>query len=92
MILNQSFFSVVLGYPGLTVVGELDSDDAKYPCFLLLMFLPLPLTICLFLVLAGLTVSNCGLYILQACVPVLLGDQFSLGGIWVWRDVAQGQI
>ena len=83
MILNQSFFSVVLGYPGLTVVGELDSDDAKYPCFLLLMFLPLPLDIWLSLALAGLTVSDCDLSLLQACVSVLLGDQVSLRGIWV---------
>jgi hypothetical protein len=25
----ESWFSGVLGYPGLAVVGELDSDDAK---------------------------------------------------------------
>ena len=56
------------------------------------MFLPLPLTIWLSLVLAGLAVSDCGLSLLQACVSVLLGDQFSLGGIWVWRAVAQGQL
>ena len=56
------------------------------------MFLPLPLAIWLSLVLAGLAVSDCGLSLLQACVSVLLGDQFSLGGIWVWRAVAQGQL
>jgi hypothetical protein len=26
---SQSYFSGVLGYPGLAVVGELGSDDAK---------------------------------------------------------------
>jgi hypothetical protein len=35
-------------------VGELGSDDAKSPWFLLLMFLPWPLTIWLSLVLPGL--------------------------------------
>ena len=43
----------------------------------------LPLTILLSVVLAGLAVSDCGLSLLQACVSVLLGDQVSLGGIWV---------
>ena len=56
------------------------------------MFLPLPLTIWLSLVLAGLAISDCALPLLQACVSELLGDQFSLGGIWVWRAVAQGQL
>ena len=56
------------------------------------MFLPLPLTIWLSLVLAGLAVSDCDLFLLQACVSELLEDQFSLGGIWVWRSVAQGQL
>ena len=54
--------------------------------------LPLPLTIWLSLVLAGLAVSDYGLYLLQACVSVLLGDQFSPGGIWVWRTMAQDQL
>jgi hypothetical protein len=56
------------------------------------MFLPLPLAIRLSLVLAGLAVSHCGLLLLQVCVLVLLGDQFSPGGIWVWKVVAQGQL
>ena len=73
------------------MVGELGSDIAKSNWFLLLMFLCLPFAIWLSLVLAGLAVSNFGLSLLQACVSVLLGDQFSLGGIWVWRAVAQGQ-
>ena len=60
--------------------------------FLLLMFLPLPLAIWLSLVLAGLAVSDCGLSFLQACLSELLGDQFSLGGIWVWTAVVQGQL
>ena len=56
------------------------------------MFLPLPLDIWLSLVLAVLAVSDCGLSLLQPCVLVLLEDQFSWGGIWVWRAVAQGQL
>jgi hypothetical protein len=56
------------------------------------MFFPLPLTIWLSLVLAGLAVSACGLSLQQGCVSVLLGDQSSLAGIWVWRAVAQGQL
>ena len=56
------------------------------------MFLPLPLAIWLSLVLAGLAVSDCGLSLLQACVSVLPGDQFSQGGIWVWRAVVQGKL
>ena len=71
------------------MVGKLGSSDAKYPWFLLLMFLPLPLDTWLSLVLVGLAVSDCGLSLLQACVSVLLGDQFSLGGIWIWRAVVQ---
>ena len=56
------------------------------------MSLPLPLAIWLSLSLAGLANSDCGLSFLQACVSVLLGDQFSLGEIWVFRAVAQGQL
>jgi hypothetical protein len=40
---SKSCFSGALGDPGLSVVGELGSGDAKYPWFLLLIFLPLPL-------------------------------------------------
>ena len=54
------------------------------------MFLTLPLDIWLSLVLAGLAVSDGGLSLLQACVSVFLEVQFFLGGIWVWRAVAQG--
>jgi len=60
----KSCFSCVLGYPGLALVGELGSDDAKWPWFLLLRFLPLPLAICLFLVLTGFAVSHNGLTLL----------------------------
>ena len=56
------------------------------------MFLPLLLIIWLSLVLAALAVSDCGLSILQACVSELLGDQFSLERIWVWRAVAQDHL
>jgi hypothetical protein len=41
----ESWFSGVLGYPGLTVVGVLGSDNAKWFCFLLVSFLHLPFTI-----------------------------------------------
>ena len=71
------------------MVVEVGSDDAMWPWFLFLMFLPLPFTIWLSLVLAGLAVSDCGLSLLQACVSELLGDQFSPGGIWVWTAVVQ---
>ena len=77
---------------GITVVGELGSDDAKQSWFLLLMFLSFPLTIWLFLVLADLAISDCDLSLLQAPVLELLGDQFSPGGIWVWSTVAQDQL
>ena len=59
-------------------MGDLGSDDALSPCFLLVMFLCLPFAICLSLVLAGLAVSDCGLSVLQAYVSVLLGSLFSL--------------
>jgi hypothetical protein len=49
------------------------------PWFLLLMFLPFAMQ--LSLVLAGLAVSDCGLFVLQACLSVLLGGQFFPGGI-----------
>ena len=65
-------------YPRLAVVGELGSDATMSPWFLMVMFLHLPFTISLSLVLAGLVVSDYGLFILQACVSVLLGDYFSL--------------
>jgi hypothetical protein len=35
----------VMGYPVITVVEELGSDDAKHPWFLLLRFVCLPLAI-----------------------------------------------
>jgi hypothetical protein len=80
---TKSCFSGVLGHPGFAVVGELGSDGAKQPWFLFLMFLflSLPFAIWLSLVLAGLTVSDCGLFLLQASVSVPLGDHFSLGRI-----------
>jgi hypothetical protein len=45
-------------------VEKLGSDDAKLPCFMLLMFPSLPLAIWLSLVLAGLAVSECGFSLL----------------------------
>jgi hypothetical protein len=58
---SESCFSSVLGFPGFAVVRELGSDDAKWPWFLLLMSLHLPLDIWLSLVLPGLADSDCGL-------------------------------
>lgn len=48
----------VLGYPGLAVVGELSSDGTKLNWLLLLMFLCLPFSILLSLVLTGLRVTD----------------------------------
>ena len=42
---SESCFSGVLGYPGLTVVGILGSDDAQCSWFLLVGFLRLSFTI-----------------------------------------------
>jgi hypothetical protein len=54
----KSCLKGVLVYPGLAVVGEMGSDVAKSKWFLLLMFLSLPLTICLSLVVSALPVSD----------------------------------
>jgi hypothetical protein len=89
---SEFWFSGVLGYPGIAVVGELGSNDAKYLWFLLLMFLLLPLTIWISLVLSGLAISGCRLTLLQACVSVLQGDQLSPSGIWIWSTVVQDQL
>ena len=59
-------FSGVLGYPGHAVVGELDFDDTNLPWSMLLLFLPLCLTLWLFLVLADLSVTEVSL----SCKPV----------------------
>jgi len=53
---------------GIAVVGVLGFDDTKWPWFLLLRFFPLPLAICLSLVLAGLGVSDSSL---TSCKPLL---------------------
>lgn len=77
----------MLGYTGFAVMEELCPDDAKYPGFLLLMFLPLLLAIWLSSVLVGLADSDWSLSLLCVYEPVilglstLLGDQFSPGGI-----------
>ena len=72
------------------MVEELGFDEDKWPWFLLLMFLPLPFTIWLSLIFTDFPVSV--LSLLQASVTVLLRDQFSLGGIQLWRAVVQGQL
>ena len=56
------------------------------------MFLLLPLNIWLSLLLADLTVSDCGLFLLQAYVSALLGDQLSQGGIWDEELWYRGQL
>ena len=78
---SKPCFSSVLGYLGLAVLVELNLNDAMSPWFLLVMFLHLPFAIWLSLVLAGLAVSDSDLSVLQACVSVFFGDQFSLGRI-----------
>ena len=55
---SKSCFSSMFGQPGLAVVGELDSDDIMQPWFLLVIFLCLPFTIWLSLVLVGPAVSD----------------------------------
>ena len=67
---SRSCFSGVLGYPGLAVVGELGSDGAMLPWFLLVMFLHLPFAIWLSVVLAGVDFSDGGLSVIQASVSV----------------------
>jgi hypothetical protein len=42
---SESCFSGVLGYPGLTEVGKLGSDDGEWSWFLLVRFLHLPFVI-----------------------------------------------
>ena len=59
-------------------MGELGSDGAMLPWFLLVIFLHLPFAIWLSLVLADVAVFDCGLSVMQASVSVLLGDLFSL--------------
>ena len=54
------------------------------------MFLPFPFTIWLSLIFTDFPVSV--LSLLQASVTVFLRDQFSLGGIQLWRAVVQGQL
>jgi hypothetical protein len=39
---SESCFSGVLGYPGLTVLGTLGSDDTEWSWYLLVRFLHLP--------------------------------------------------
>ena len=42
---SESCFLGMLGYPGLTVVGVLGSDDAEWSCFLLVRLFYLPFAI-----------------------------------------------
>jgi hypothetical protein len=86
---SESCFSGVLGYPGLTVVGELGFDDAMQPWFLFLCSCPCVLPSgylwCL-LVLLSLTVAC------PSCNPVcqyywetsFLWKEFRYGERWYW--------
>ena len=75
-------------------MGELGSDDAKQPWFLLVRFFHLPFAIWLFLMLVGLAVSGLSLTLLWACKPVsvLLGSQLSSGRTCVQGTVEQHQL
>jgi len=76
------------------VVGYLCSDDVTYPLFLLLWLLPLPLAICLSLLLVDL-LSDWRLSLLLSCDPMilrvraLLVDQLSTDRIWLQGSVRQ---
>ena len=61
---SSSCFSSVLAYPGFVIVEELGSDGTMLPWFLLVMILHFTFAIYLSLVLAGLSVSDCGLSVL----------------------------
>lgn len=56
------------------------------------MFLCFPFAVWLSLVLAGLCVSDFRSSLLQACVLVLLGKHYFLGGIWVCNAVVPDQL
>jgi hypothetical protein len=58
------YFSGLLGYPGLAVVGILDSDDAEWSWCLLVIFLCLPFSIWQSLMLDVLAVSGWSLFFL----------------------------
>ena len=72
-------FSGVLGYLMLAMVGELGFDGAKVCWLLLLMFLHLPLAICLSLVLTCLSVSVWSLPPVSLVTADLLGDLHTVG-------------
>ena len=55
---SKSCFSGVLGHPGLAIVGELGSDAAILPRFLLVTFLHLTFAIFSSLTLVGLVVTG----------------------------------
>jgi hypothetical protein len=59
-----SYLSGVMGSPGVVVVGELGSDDAKKAWFLLVMYLHLPLPIWLSILLPALAVTDWSLSLL----------------------------
>ena len=61
---SESCFSGVLGYPGLSELGVLGSDDGEQSWFLLVRFLHLPFTIWESLVLVVIVVSGWSLFLL----------------------------
>ena len=76
---SSSCLSGVLGYLELAELGKLDIDVAKQPCFLVLRFLCLSLTIWLSLLLVGLPVSDLSLFLLLAYKPMILVVSALLG-------------
>jgi hypothetical protein len=76
----------VLVYPGLAVVWKLGSDDANCYWFLLLMFLHLPLTLWLSLVLIGLAISEWRLSLPWAS---LWWASWESSCLWVWAGVGR---
>jgi hypothetical protein len=87
---SESCFSDVLGFLGFTVVGFwfLMISSGLGFCCLCSCFAPLYLVIC------GVSRSCCfSLWLVPSVILCgLLGDQFSPGGTWVWRAVAQHQL
>ena len=61
---SESCFSDVLGYPGLSVLGVLGSDDSEWSWFLLVMILGLTFAIWKSLALVVIAVTDWSLFLL----------------------------
>jgi hypothetical protein len=77
IIIRCDFLNQRLAFLVWWGIQDLLCWEMMMPWFLLLIVLPL--TSWLSLVLTGLSVSNCGLSLLQAHASVFLGDQFFPG-------------